>query len=1081
MAHHRDWQLPWLVGTLFGLLLTGSVPSRADDAVSSLRPGEVRRFGSFEYRVPADTTILAFSPNGKLLAASNRKVCDVVDIASGKRVHRLVTTGKNGGLVSAAAFSRDGKTLFISDGDVAYFDVKSGEAVARFDLEGQLPIIKAKLSADGKWIAALCADFRVRFIRWKTATAVAAIPTDRFSRTLSISADGGMIAINKRIRKANSYEQKILVWKRGAKKPLWELDQPLAPYSLEFSPDGKSLYASGRDTSIRRWDLKTGKLRYEVVIDESVKTSTFLKLSPDGSTLAVGTYRPHGLFLVDAATGKTRHRIDRKQGTTSRIAFTKDGKTLMISGAFSTVRKWNVATGKRITPPFSGHMGRVVGVAFSPDRKRMATLGQEGHICLWDIATGKLVIRSAEPIPAHHGLVRGNAPISFTKDGNSIAANSDRGLVNLWDIERNRLSAFPRKPSNVPPVVSPFPAYARVEGGGVIEVTVPFRQDITKKQRPLTIAGHTGTIAALTISSDGSLMATSSDDKTVRIWRMKDGTEVHKLANLSPAATQLRFSKSGKLLAAASGSAVDVWDAKAGKRRKQIRSSLKSVHDLAFSPDAGRLAVVGTGKEIEIWNVESGKVVKGIPAADPELRAAAFSPDGKLLAVGGEDKKVRIIDSSTGKLRATLSAHSTAISRLLFFSNHEIATGNTTGQVFTWDVKKPTEPISKRYMPHRIHGVGDMSYSPDGYLTVSGGKNALLRFKVRDFENVGETVYLPPQFNAESYALLPDGGSIVLRFRTKLQVVDLETGRKIAETPVRASVVSPVGGRLFFSTREGLFEWDVKSNKQTVRVPAAKWMRGTPIHGITNRGVLLAGRRELVGWDAKTWKEMYRVPDKIWNYARIIGLTRDGGLLVTRQRSVRQFQIWDAERGYLIHTTPPGGRRFVNSKLSPDGLTVAAFDNAAMEIVVMELLTGKVVFKYPGYPMRHTYLSEKTLVLGMRDGTTLAVSIEPKSGKKATVSEHWTALKSKDGAEVWRAFFALIDSGDQTVAFLKKAAEPATDATWDIRSAWAVHVLRRIGSPAARKRLAAIAKGNPDALITREAKRALRLPDAKKK
>jgi WD40 repeat protein len=97
-----------------------------------------------------------------------------------------------------------------------------------------------------------------------------------------------------------------------------------------------------------------------------------------GAPLALASVQPTLRYTI--ASGHT--------DVVSSAAFSPDGKTLASGTHDTTVKLWDVATGKE-KATLNGHTGDVTSVAFSPDGKTLASGSMDKTIKLWRVATGE--------------------------------------------------------------------------------------------------------------------------------------------------------------------------------------------------------------------------------------------------------------------------------------------------------------------------------------------------------------------------------------------------------------------------------------------------------------------------------------------------------------------------------------------------------------------------------------------------------------------------------------------------------------------------------------------------------------------
>jgi WD40 repeat protein len=293
-----------------------------------------------------------------------------------------------------------------------------------------------------------------------------------------------------------------------------------------------------------------------------------------------------------------------------------------------------------------------------------------------------------------------------------------------------------------------------------------------------TLAGHNDAVIGIAFSPDGALLATTSRDRTARLWDTSTGALTHTLSGHDSFVFNAAFSPDGALVATTSDDrTARVWDTATGAVIHALTGHTNSVYRLLFSPDGALIATTSSDNTARLWDAATGNVIHVLTGHSNDVYGVAISPDGTLIATASFDQTARLWDMVTGNVIHALTGHTSYVHQVVFSPDGAvIATTSSDKTARLWDTA--TGAVIRVLTGHS-DGVYGVAFSPDGDLlaTTSRDKTARLWRAATGTPRhalVGHTDYV------HTAAFSPDGGLLATAsVDNTARLWDTATGRLV--------------------------------------------------------------------------------------------------------------------------------------------------------------------------------------------------------------------------------------------------------------------------------------------------------------
>ncbi|MBM3831422.1 MAG: hypothetical protein FJ406_12935 [Verrucomicrobia bacterium] len=307
-----------------------------------------------------------------------------------------------------------------------------------------------------------------------------------------------------------------------------------------------------------------------------------------------------------AATEQKKATADAEKAVRS-IAFSADGRLLATAHEDGAVRTWSAITGTAIET----YKGGASAVAFAANGV-LAAAGQQ--IMAWNAQPEWKLVRTIGSATGPSPLTGRVNTLAFSPDGKTLVTGSGEpsrsGELKQWDI---KTGALVREFKNA----------------------------------------HSDTVQGISLSGDGTRLASGAADKFVKVWTVADAKLLKSFEGHTHHVLGVSLKRDGRIVVSAGAdNSVKVWSLVTGEVVRTIKGFDKEATSIGHVGVGDQFVATGGDGKVRLIN-ESGADARSFVGAKDFVYAAAATPDGKVVIAGGQDGVLRLWNGSNGNSLAT--------------------------------------------------------------------------------------------------------------------------------------------------------------------------------------------------------------------------------------------------------------------------------------------------------------------------------------------------------------------------------------------------------------------------------------------
>ncbi|MEQ9359127.1 nSTAND1 domain-containing NTPase [Coleofasciculus chthonoplastes] len=371
-------------------------------------------------------------------------------------------------------------------------------------------------------------------------------------------------------------------------------------------------------------------------------TVTSVRFSPNDKKI-VSTSADKTIKLWNSSDGSLIKTLEGHQDIVTSASFSPNGEIIASTSVDKTIKLWNSSDGKLIKP-LEGHNNGIVSATFSPNGEIIASISKDGNLKLWQYNDSNIEPINIADIGQFEFSADGKKIITLNKFNDRV----NHRIIKIWSIngtlireEKVYIGIDFEKDWDSKFVFTTDKKYAFFGNGDSVEIVSI--QNIINGPNSINsitkLKAHVSKVTALSFTSDGKILASASQDKTIKLWTV--GADVLKDIKTTEIKSVFVSPNGQRIAEIIQDNSINIL---------QINSTTNKVlhgysESVSWSPDENFIASASMDERIQLWRRDHRRnytLRKTIDLPNIKRNTIEFSPDYQLFIALSIDNKLKL-------------------------------------------------------------------------------------------------------------------------------------------------------------------------------------------------------------------------------------------------------------------------------------------------------------------------------------------------------------------------------------------------------------------------------------------------------